>query len=30
LRERGGAIINIGSMLSDISIPLQGIYSASK
>ena len=30
LRRRGGALINIGSMLSDLSIPLQGIYAASK
>lgn len=30
LRRRGGALINIGSMLSDIAIPLQGVYSASK
>lgn len=30
LRERGGTIINIGSALSDRSIPLQGMYSASK
>ncbi|MCC9167072.1 SDR family oxidoreductase [Pontibacter harenae] len=30
LRNRGGAIINIGSVLSDVSIPLQGMYSASK
>jgi NAD(P)-dependent dehydrogenase (short-subunit alcohol dehydrogenase family) len=30
LRERGGAIINIGSEVSDRAIPLQGIYSASK
>jgi NAD(P)-dependent dehydrogenase (short-subunit alcohol dehydrogenase family) len=30
LRARGGSIINIGSVLSDVSIPLQGIYSASK
>ncbi|MDB4935884.1 MAG: short-chain dehydrogenase [Labilithrix sp.] len=30
LRERGGAIINIGSVLSDRVIPLQGMYSASK
>ena len=30
LRERGGAIINIGSVLSDVAIPLQGIYGASK
>jgi short-subunit dehydrogenase len=30
LSERGGAIINIGSVLSDRSIPLQGMYAASK
>ncbi len=30
LRTRGGAIINIGSILSDVSIPIQGMYSASK
>ncbi len=30
LRSRGGAIINIGSVLSEFSVPLQGIYSASK
>lgn len=30
LKERGGAIINIGSELSDASIPMQGMYSASK
>ena len=30
LRERGGTIINIGSIVSDRAIPLQGIYSASK
>ncbi|ARS34686.1 SDR family oxidoreductase [Pontibacter actiniarum] len=30
LRNRGGAIINLGSELSDIAIPLQGMYSASK
>lgn len=30
LRERGGAIINIGSELSDVAAPLQGMYSASK
>lgn len=30
LRERGGAIINIGSVLSDTAMPLQGHYSASK
>jgi len=30
LAERGGALINIGSALSDRAIPLQGMYSASK
>jgi len=30
LRENGGALINIGSTLSDRAAPLQGIYSASK
>ncbi len=30
LRERGGAIINLGSVLSDRVIPLQGMYCASK
>lgn len=30
LRARGGAIINVGSTLSDRAIPIQGIYSASK
>ncbi|HYE61084.1 MAG TPA: SDR family oxidoreductase [Phycisphaerales bacterium] len=30
LKQRGGAIINIGSVLSDRAIPLQGMYSASK
>jgi short-subunit dehydrogenase len=30
LRERGGAIINIGSIESDVAIPLHGHYSASK
>ncbi|WP_276497012.1 SDR family oxidoreductase [Pontibacter litorisediminis] len=30
LRNRGGAIINLGSELSDVAIPLQGMYSASK
>lgn len=30
LRNRGGAIINIGSVASDIAIPMQGMYSASK
>jgi short-subunit dehydrogenase len=30
LRRRGGAIINIGSIVSDRAVPLQGVYSASK
>jgi short-subunit dehydrogenase len=30
LRMRGGALINIGSVLSDEAIPLQGMYCASK
>lgn len=30
LRERGGALINVGSVLSDRSVPLQGTYCASK
>lgn len=30
LRERGGALINLGSSASDRAIPLQGMYSASK
>ena len=30
LREHGGALINIGSMVSDQAVPLQGIYVASK
>lgn len=30
LRARGGAIINLGSTLSDRAIPLQGMYCASK
>lgn len=29
-REAGGAIINVGSILSDAPMPVQGIYSASK
>lgn len=28
LRERGGAIVNVGSVLGDRAIPLQGIYAA--
>lgn len=30
LRERGGALINVGSEVGDKAIPLQGIYSTSK
>lgn len=30
LKGRGGVIINIGSVVSDRAVPLQGIYSASK
>lgn len=30
LRERGGALINLGSVASDVALPLQGMYSASK
>lgn len=30
LKRRGGTIINIGSIVSDMAIPIQGIYSASK
>jgi short-subunit dehydrogenase len=30
LRERGGAIVNVGSGLSDRAMPLQGIYTAAK
>lgn len=30
MRGRGGAIINLGSEVSDTAIPLQGMYSASK
>ncbi|PSP55714.1 oxidoreductase [Halobacteriales archaeon QS_1_67_19] len=30
LRDRGGAIVNVGSAASDRAIPLQGSYSASK
>ncbi|QLG26835.1 SDR family oxidoreductase [Halorarum halophilum] len=30
LKERGGAIINVGSVVSDQAMPLQGSYSASK
>ncbi len=30
LKVKGGAIINLGSLLSDMSVPIQGMYSASK
>jgi NAD(P)-dependent dehydrogenase (short-subunit alcohol dehydrogenase family) len=30
LRRRGGALVNVGSVLSDRAMPLQGTYSASK
>jgi NAD(P)-dependent dehydrogenase (short-subunit alcohol dehydrogenase family) len=30
LRRSGGALINVGSIVSDRAVPLQGIYSASK
>ncbi len=30
LREKGGAIVNLGSELSDVAVPLQGAYVASK
>jgi len=30
LRTRGGALINVGSVLSDVAIPIQGTYCASK
>lgn len=30
LREKGGAIINVGSEVSDMAVPLIGMYSASK
>ena len=30
LRRRGGAVINLGSEVSDAPVPLQGMYSASK
>jgi short-subunit dehydrogenase len=30
MREHGGALINLGSVLSDRAVPLQGAYSASK
>jgi short-subunit dehydrogenase len=30
MKDRGGVLINIGSEVSDVALPLQGIYSASK
>src|SRR5690349_16827560 len=30
LRSRGGALVNVGSEVSDVAVPLQAIYSASK
>ena len=30
LKKKGGVIINLGSVLSDASVPIQGMYSASK
>lgn len=30
LRSRGGALINVGSVLSDVAVPVRGTYSASK
>ena len=30
MKDRGGVLINLGSEVSDVAIPLQGIYSASK
>lgn len=30
LKQNGGALINVGSELSDIAIPIQGMYAASK
>ena len=30
LRKKGGALINVGSVLSDVSIPIQGTYCATK
>ena len=30
LKTRGGAIVNIGSVLSDMSLPMLGVYAASK
>ncbi len=30
LKERGGALINLGSVASDVALPMQGMYAASK
>lgn len=30
LKQHGGALINLGSEVSDVAVPLQGVYSASK
>ncbi|MFD1468361.1 SDR family oxidoreductase [Hymenobacter caeli] len=30
LKAHGGALINVGSVVSDVAVPLQGMYSASK
>lgn len=30
LRERGGALVNVGSIASDLAFPFQGLYAASK
>lgn len=30
MKEQGGVLINIGSVLSNVALPIQGIYSASK
>jgi short-subunit dehydrogenase len=30
MKKQGGALINLGSELSDVSVPLQGMYAASK
>src|SRR6185503_7374474 len=30
MKDRGGVLINIGSEVSDVALPLQGIYAASK
>ncbi|HYG40442.1 MAG TPA: SDR family oxidoreductase [Cytophagales bacterium] len=30
LKQSGGALINVGSVVSDVAVPIQGMYSASK